>query len=480
LALTLLLAAAAGGMGWGIRGQYGHETGAMIAGVLIALVVGLLYCRNYSSLFTARMVALTAIGISFGGAMTYGQTIGLTHDPELVGNWAALRWGMLGLFVKGGIWFGWAGLLMGIGLGGRRYAVAETLLLILFLMALYLAGLYLLNEPFRPDARDLPRIYFSDSWTWEPDHADLQPRRECWGGLLAALVGGWAYVVVIKRDAIARNLALFGFVSGAIGFPLAQCLQAYHAWNTEWFRQGWFAPIEPYMNWWNAMETAFGVVAGAGLGLGVWLHRNTLPPPREDEVTISPSAEAILALTYAVLIAGWEFARFEPLDRLAEQSLFMGLLPVALIVGGRYAPYLIALPIVALPICGKTVRELTFHHADVRPEVSWTLFFALPLAVLLIVAANQARRGERGATGQEFSRWAVLLTAWIYYALNFAFFRWPWPWQGATARTPSTIIFFICLLLLTLACIVSRTKWRHGDAWPHRCDSCPSENPPVH
>ena len=32
--LTLVLTAAAGGMGWGIRGQYGHETGAMIAGVL--------------------------------------------------------------------------------------------------------------------------------------------------------------------------------------------------------------------------------------------------------------------------------------------------------------------------------------------------------------------------------------------------------------------------------------------------------------
>ena len=33
----LSLAAAAGGLGWGIRGQYGHETGAMIAGVLVGL-----------------------------------------------------------------------------------------------------------------------------------------------------------------------------------------------------------------------------------------------------------------------------------------------------------------------------------------------------------------------------------------------------------------------------------------------------------
>jgi len=27
----------AGGLGWGIRGQYGHEAGAMIAGLLVRL-----------------------------------------------------------------------------------------------------------------------------------------------------------------------------------------------------------------------------------------------------------------------------------------------------------------------------------------------------------------------------------------------------------------------------------------------------------
>ena len=35
---VVVVAAAAGGMGWGIRGQYGHETGAMMAGLLGGLV----------------------------------------------------------------------------------------------------------------------------------------------------------------------------------------------------------------------------------------------------------------------------------------------------------------------------------------------------------------------------------------------------------------------------------------------------------
>ncbi|GIT38710.1 MAG: hypothetical protein Ct9H300mP7_6310 [Verrucomicrobiota bacterium] len=48
--LVKMTAAMAGGMGWGIRGQYGHETGAMIAGVLGSLVLVFLFCPGNSSI----------------------------------------------------------------------------------------------------------------------------------------------------------------------------------------------------------------------------------------------------------------------------------------------------------------------------------------------------------------------------------------------------------------------------------------------
>ena len=57
LVLGIPLAAMAGAMGWGIRGQYGHETGAMIAGVLVAFVLVLFYCPRLGSLGGARAVA---------------------------------------------------------------------------------------------------------------------------------------------------------------------------------------------------------------------------------------------------------------------------------------------------------------------------------------------------------------------------------------------------------------------------------------
>ena len=101
--LVMLTAAMAGGMGWGIRGQYGHETGAMIAGVLVSLVLVFLFCPGNSSIRVIRAAALGTIAMGFGGSMTYGQTVGLTHDTPLVGNWEALRWGLLGLAIEGEI-----------------------------------------------------------------------------------------------------------------------------------------------------------------------------------------------------------------------------------------------------------------------------------------------------------------------------------------------------------------------------------------
>jgi hypothetical protein len=46
------------------------------------------------------------------------QTLGLTQDPGLVGNWEAWRWGMWGLAMKGAVWIGLAGLFLGMGMGG--------------------------------------------------------------------------------------------------------------------------------------------------------------------------------------------------------------------------------------------------------------------------------------------------------------------------------------------------------------------------
>ena len=124
---AVLFPALAGAMGWGIRGQYGHETGAMIAGVLIALTLLLLFGRGAPVEAGARAAAFGAVALGIGGSMTYGQTIGLTQDRAVVGNWEAWRWGMLGLALKGAIWSGFAGLFFGLGFGRLRRAGVRCL-----------------------------------------------------------------------------------------------------------------------------------------------------------------------------------------------------------------------------------------------------------------------------------------------------------------------------------------------------------------
>ena len=236
---AVILAAFAGGMGWGIRGQYGHETGAMIAGLLLSLTLVLAICPDLPARSALRAVAWGTVAIGFGGSLTYGQTVGLTHDAELAGNWAALRWGMLGLAIKGGLWIGFAGLFLGLGLGGVRHRSRDIAAAMFVALALCAAGIWLFNEPFDPARKLLPRIYFSDDWRWEPG-AQLKPRREVWGGCLFAFLAMVGYAAW-RQDRLAVRLAGWGVLGGAIGFPFGQCVQAGHAWNREFFRTGVWA-----------------------------------------------------------------------------------------------------------------------------------------------------------------------------------------------------------------------------------------------
>jgi len=455
--LVVMLSAMAGGMGWGIRGQYGHETGAMIAGVLVGCVLTLMLCRGCSSLFAARAVALCALGVSIGGSMTYGQTLGLTHDADLIGNVAALRWGLLGVFVKGAIWIGLAAAFFAMALSETRYRPLEWALLLLVMLFLMFAGVQLLNAPFDPANKALPEIYFSDDWHWEPE-ADLQPRPERWGGLLAALAGLYIYAGWFRGDRLVRRLALWGVVGGGLGFVVGQCVQSFHAWNVEIFREGWFAPLEPYINWWNMMETTFGAVWGGIVALGLWLNRHLI---REGDDTprleITRSAEWLLVAVHVSALVAWNFGSFHQLDRFADLALSMVIIPVIAVSAGRLWPYLLALPIVILPIAGKTLRYVCYEREQLTVELGWTIYVAVPLVVMMVAALLLARGAMKPGGGSTFSRWSLLLMTWTLFALNFAFFEFPWPWEAWTIRTPNAIIYSICTIGLTGAALfVSR------------------------
>lgn len=450
----------AGGMSWGIRGQYGHETGAMLAGLLIGLVVVFLYSPRSDLDYTFRAVALFALGIGFGGSMTYGQTIGLTQNPQVIGNWDAFRWGMLGLAIKGGLWIGFGGIFLGMGLGGVRYRFWEMVAIALGLLGLFVLGISLFNEPYDPTQKKLPFLYFSANWQWEPKE-DLKPRREVWGGYLTGLIVLSLYLGFLRKDRLAPRLAFWGFLGGFIGFPLGQTIQAYHAWNPQVFTHGFWTGIAPYLNWWNTMETTFGAVMGAILGLGIWIHQNQIKPnpvekPGNQEKQsdfqtglIPAWLEITLMAIHIGLLISFEFRSTPLVTWLYQYGIPLAFLPLLAVSGGKWASYFQILPVLCIPIAGKTFVEVVIKQELFSPAMGWTFLVILPLMALTVLAFGIAIRSIREKESQVESGWALLATTWIYFFLNFCFFQFPWPWEPWTNRTPHGLIYFACALGLT-------------------------------
>ena len=180
---------------------------------------------------------------------------------------------MFGLAIIGGIWISFAGALLGMGLGERTYRPLELAVVVIVMLGCLFLGTYLLNKPFDPASQQLPKIYFSDDWYWEPG-AELKPRARMLGRTVVRARRFGRLRWRRPQGPACRAIGSLGLCGGAIGFPGGQCLQAYHAWNVESFRQGWFATLDPHINWWNFMETTFGAVWAAVLALGLWLNRH--------------------------------------------------------------------------------------------------------------------------------------------------------------------------------------------------------------
>lgn len=254
-------------LGWGLRGYIGGGPfGAMIPGCFVALCLSLLlgYSRD-----TAAMAALFgAIGIGYGGDMTYGQTLGFATNPDTV------YWGLLGVTVKGTVWGLLGGVVLGIGLTFRQFERKALAFAIVISVVAFFVGWKLINEP--------KLIYFSNRYD--------KPREESWAGLLFAALALLAYIRAATdraRAAVPLRFALWGALGGGLGF----------GGGTLWMVFGPSLPVEQkYFGWWKMMEFSFGLIFGAFLGWCAWLNRDRL---RDDE---TPSVESERAWPTIVLI----------------------------------------------------------------------------------------------------------------------------------------------------------------------------------
>ena len=92
-------------IGWGIRGQFGHEYGAALAGALGGMTIALLSGREDWRRRVHYFAFLGAVGFGFGGAMSYMKTVAYAHSSDS----RTVLYGFFCLFVLGLIWSAPAG-----------------------------------------------------------------------------------------------------------------------------------------------------------------------------------------------------------------------------------------------------------------------------------------------------------------------------------------------------------------------------------
>lgn len=260
----ILFAAATMALGWGLRGFIGGgPLGAMIPGAMIGLALSMLLRLDAGQ--TARLLAFSAVGVGFGGDMTYGQTVGLSFQPETY--W----WAILGFAIKGGTWGLLGGAIMSLALKPpTRRMLAVTMVAML---AATWAGWRFINDP--------KLVYFSNPVD--------KPRPEIWAGLILA-----ALVVIVMHGVYARRFAVCGVVGGSIGFALGAAIQVW----------GRTHAMDYFADWWKVMEFTFGALLGAGFAWAAWgVEGVHLEGDASDEETPLLHSLTGAALAIAIILA---------------------------------------------------------------------------------------------------------------------------------------------------------------------------------
>ncbi|MEX2262978.1 MAG: hypothetical protein WD696_13565 [Bryobacteraceae bacterium] len=344
-----LFPALAMALGWMLRGYIGGSSlGAMIPGSMIGLALCLLLNRHRDA---GLIAAFAAVGIGFGGQETYGQTVGLSVQPE------TFYWGILGFFIKGGKWGLLGGALIGIALTRDRYSDKDLIASFALMVAGTYAGWKLLNEP--------KLIYFSNPID--------QPRAELWFGLLLGAIVMLLYLSWQGGAALPWRFALWGALGGSIGFAAGAAAQVWGRHNM---------PVFPF-GWWKFMEMTFGFLLGLGFGICAWRNRKEIPA----QPALSPPASVLPSLGWAALSIAIAIALHQSIASRLDYTIAGALLlSIAL-----YSEEFCWQTAITATYCAFAIDLLRYRPTYPAP-VMWTLVILTTIAVAAYVARTPRAR----------------------------------------------------------------------------------------
>jgi|GEM_PF-423791 hypothetical protein len=229
-------------LGWALRGQYGHQLGATIPGVLFSLALVLVSGRP-DWMQRAPLIALAGgIGFAVGGSASYGILIGYTRARV----WTNVLYGFFCLFVVGGLWGAIGGGIVGLALEEVPPAWYELCLLAICMFA----GAYLVYHILIVRCRIRMTPPRSDAWAYEL-------------GMALILL---PFLSTFEYD-LALRAAIYGLFGYGLGFVLGNFLQVIG--NASGIPFGW----------WKVMEKSMGFIGGAVLSYGMLSSDAPALPP---------------------------------------------------------------------------------------------------------------------------------------------------------------------------------------------------------
>lgn len=329
--LGVILAALAMSVGWGIRGDYGHEAGAMIPGALLGLSICIASGRPSWWRRCAIMAACGAIGWAFGGQMSYGRIVGYTASLSL----PDVAYGYASLFIVGGLWAGIGSAILALSVTQpRSYLegfVGPLVVLWLVWLTMDLSGLtsrmvqtWYLNDT--DWFRALPALIVAGACgaifpRWRPACALIAllalgwlagyvvltallglhmtpPRSDNWSGCVGLFIMLLVYLHR-RRDRVALTLALYGLLAGGVGFAVGNFVNMLG--RAQWGPIGRYEALQG-LDYWKWMEQLFGFIMGLGVGW-VFLRRvrGTLAAPEEDQRGRNSNTVALLFLLLVMM-----------------------------------------------------------------------------------------------------------------------------------------------------------------------------------
>ena len=291
-------------LGWGIRGNFGHEYGAMMPGGLAAMAAVLLSGRDDWQPRIAYFAMFGALGWSFGGSISYMQVVGYTHSghsPSVLYGFACLfvigfLWAALGgagtalpalvdglflkdLLVTTGVVFSlwWLqGVVIQPRLIGRGYSLFWYDTDWLAASLAVLAVLLVWGARRRLDPATSLVLHLAVGW-WAGFSSLVlalglhmtPPRGDNWSGCLGMTAGLLWYCRRAGMRELARATLLCGFIGG-IGFAAASMLKLVEI--TCGFKT----------NWHSILEQTTGLFNGIGLAVAVASLARRAPSIKDD------------------------------------------------------------------------------------------------------------------------------------------------------------------------------------------------------